>query len=123
MLLEAAVQGVAAGVKDVHDLMIEEKAARRHGEAGLEKHMADDSQTFVSIDSRLIAQQAQLSHMSEALSRIEICVTGDRGMEPRLRKLETVQGNWSAGWKALTVAAALGAVLATIAGLAVQVAG
>lgn len=123
VLLEAAVQGVAASVKEIHDLLLEEKGARRKAEERLEKHMAEDGQTFVSIDSRLIAQQAQLSHMTEALSRIEGSLTGDKGLEPRLRKIETVQGNWAAGWKAVAVAVAFGAALATIASVAVGLLG
>lgn len=123
VLLEAAVQGIAASVKEVHDLLLEEKGIRRKAEEGLEKHMAEDNQSFVSIDSRLIAQQAQLSHMSEALTRIEGSLTGDRGLDPRLRKIEMVQGNWSAGWKALVSAFGFGAAVATVIGIAIEVIG
>ncbi len=118
---EARTVRIEERLAAVHELLIDERSKRGEDRRALTEHQQQDEQRFTSIDSRLQGQQTQLTQMAESLIRIERSLTGDGGVDQRLRKLETVQGNWSAGWKALTAAAAIGAAIATVAGVLVQV--
>ena len=110
-------------LKAIHDIVLDERSKRGEDRRVFGEHTLQDDQKFTSIDSRLQGQQTQLSTINESLIRIERSLAGDGGLEPRLRKLETALGNWSAGWKALTAAAALGATIATMIGVLVRVMG
>lgn len=105
----------------VHELLLDERAKRGDDRRALIDHQQQDEQRFTSIDSRLQGQQTQLTQMAESLIRIERSLTGEGGIDPRIRKLETVQGNWAAGWKALTAAAAFGAATSAVVGFLMQV--
>ena len=117
---EARVVRIEERLQAVHELLIDERSKRGEDRRALTEHQAQDEQRFTSIDSRLQGQQTQLTQMAESLIRIERSLTGNDGLDDRLKKIETVQGNWAAGWKALTAAAAFGATLATIIGVLIQ---
>ena len=117
---EARVVRIEERLGAVHELLLDERGKRGEDRRSLSEHTQQDEQRFASIDSRLQGQQTQLTQMVESLSRIERSLTGDGGIEGRVRKVETVQGNWAAGWKALAAAAAVGAALATAAGFMIQ---
>lgn len=118
---EARLVRFEEAVKALRELLTDERSKRAEDKKALGEHMHEDEQRFASIDSRLQGQQTQLSQIAESTLRIERSLTSDGGIEQRLRKVEAVQGNWSAGWKALTAAAAFGAGIATIVGVALNV--
>ncbi len=118
---EARTVRIEERLQAVHELMLDERAKRARAEDRLNDHQQHDELRFTSIDSRLQGQQTQLTQMAESLIRIERGVTGDGGLEPRMRRIEVIQGNWIAGWKALTASAAFGATVATIIGVVMGV--
>ena len=119
---EARVVRIEVRLGAVHELLLDERGKRGEDRRSLMEHTQQDEARFASIDSRLQGQQTQLTQVAESLIRIERVLTGETGIESRIRHVESVQGNWSAGWKALTTAAAFGATLATIIGILIQVA-
>ena len=118
---EARMVRVEERLDAVHALLLEEKGKRGEDRRSLTEHTQLDETRFASIDSRLQGQQTQLSQIGAGILRIENSLTSDSGLEARLHKVETVQGNWAAGWKALTAAATVGAALATVTGVLVRV--
>lgn len=117
---EARMVRLEERLQAVHELMLDERGKREEGRRALTEHQAQDDQRFTSIDSRLQGQQTQLTQIAESIIRIERSLTGDGGLEKRVQRVEAVQGNWTAGWKALAAAAAFGASVATIAGIVIK---
>lgn len=103
----------------VHELLLDERGKREEGRKALVQHEHEDETRFASIDSRLQGQQTQLTQIAESTIRIERSLTHEGGIEARLRRVEAVQGNFVAGWKALAAAAGMGAAIATIAAVLV----
>lgn len=117
---EARLVRFEEAVKALRELLTDERAKRAEDKRELGEHMHEDEQRFSSIDSRLQGQQTQLTQIAESTLRIERSLTSEGGIEQRLRKIETSQSNWSAGWKALTAAATFGAAIATVAGVLIR---
>ena len=118
---EARLVRLEERLEAIHELLKDERVRREETRRMLGEHTHQDEERFASIDSRLQGQQTQLSQIAESAIRIERSLTSDSGLEARLHKVETVQGNWAAGWKALTAAATVGAALATVTGVLVRV--
>lgn len=117
---EARMVRVEERLDAVHQLLLDERNRRGADRAVVDEHIHQDELRFASIDSRLQGQQTQLTQISESVLRIERSLTSDGGLEPRLRTVERIRDNWIAGWKALIAAAALGATIATIAGVLIR---
>ena len=116
---EARMVRVEEHLDAVHELLLDERAKRGLDRVTLAEHTHEDELRFVSIDSRLQGQQTQLTQIAESVLRIERSLTAEGGIEIRLRSMEKVRDNWSAGWKALTAAVLLGAAIASIASFAI----
>lgn len=87
--LEANVQTIKTQGESVLALFQEERKSRRAAEEALQRHEADDSSKFASIDTRLMGTQTQLSTIISTLERLERTVTtGDADHEKRIKALE-----------------------------------
>ena len=87
--VEEQLKSIEERQKATHELLVEERAARKLTEEGMQHHMAEDDRRFASIDSRLQGTQAQLSTMADTLKRIEAKVDGKiESLEKRLGVME-----------------------------------
>lgn len=111
---EEGIKRVETRVDSVHELLVDVRRRGTDDQEELAKHMHTDEERFSSIDSRLQGQQTQLTQINETVLDIKRFLTSEGGIDHRLRKVESTQSNWSAGWTALTAAAIVGAAISAI---------
>lgn len=120
--VEEDLSAIKRSSEATHELLIEERKARRAAEEALLKHEGDDTTKFASIDSRLQGTQTQLSTTTATLERIEKKLDGVTvDTNNRLKALEdgetgrtAVQRFLGSAW---THMAAGGSIVAALAGL------
>lgn len=87
--VEDDIKATRTSSEATHELLLEERKARRAAEEALAKHEQDDAAKFSSIDSRLQGTQTQLSTIIQTLERLEHTVsTGAADHEGRIKVLE-----------------------------------
>ena len=119
VLIESNVAATKASAEATHELLLEERKARRAAEDSLNRHEADDISRFSSIDSRLQGMQTQFSTVIDTLARLERTVTtGAADHENRIKTLEedragrTAVARWlRSAWVQLGIGASIGGTL------------
>lgn len=117
--VEADVGAIKVSAEATHELLLEERKARRAAESALANHEADDTSKFASIDSRLQGTQTQLSTTTATLDRIEKKIDNVAAdHESRMKALEddatgrTAVARWlRSAWVQLGIGASIGASL------------